>query len=103
MKRPLRSSFLSWTLFTLLCLKLFLVLPSPPTPILFLSYLLILPHLFITDSAEEVVRLDLEVLAMLSANDTYFDKLMNNLITLFSADGRVCPPPPSPPKVLHLW
>eukprot|EP01087_Luapelamoeba_hula_P002178 TRINITY_DN1189_c0_g1_i1.p1 TRINITY_DN1189_c0_g1~~TRINITY_DN1189_c0_g1_i1.p1 ORF type:complete len:821 (+),score=150.65 TRINITY_DN1189_c0_g1_i1:20-2482(+) len=43
----------------------------------------------LSDSADEVVRLDLEVLARLSSNDTYFDKLMNNLIHLFATDNHL--------------
>ncbi|KAL6058534.1 PtdIns(3,5)P(2) sythesis regulation factor [Balamuthia mandrillaris] len=41
----------------------------------------------LSDSAEQVVRLDLEVLAKLSSNETYFEKLMDNLIHLFSTDN----------------
>jgi len=43
----------------------------------------------LSDPSEEVVRLDLEVMARLSLNDDYFDRLMHNLIALFSADAQL--------------
>jgi vacuole morphology and inheritance protein 14 len=43
----------------------------------------------LSDPAEDVVRLDLQVLAKLSANDVYFDKLMNSLINSFRKDRKL--------------
>lgn len=46
----------------------------------------------LSDSADEVVRLDLKVLAKLSSQSesAYFDKLMHNLVSLFYSDQQVC-------------
>lgn len=46
----------------------------------------------LSDSADDVVRVDLEVLAKLSSHSnssTYFDKLMHNLVSLFFGDRQV--------------
>eukprot|EP00005_Dracoamoeba_jomungandri_P010628 CAMPEP_0174267894 /NCGR_PEP_ID=MMETSP0439-20130205/35262_1 /TAXON_ID=0 /ORGANISM="Stereomyxa ramosa, Strain Chinc5" /LENGTH=723 /DNA_ID=CAMNT_0015355669 /DNA_START=67 /DNA_END=2238 /DNA_ORIENTATION=+ len=43
----------------------------------------------LSDDAKEVVRVDLEVLAKLASNETYFEKLMNNLISLFHTDSQL--------------
>lgn len=43
----------------------------------------------LTDSAEDVVSLDLEVLAKLTRDKTYFRKLMDNLVSLFSTDQQL--------------
>eukprot|EP01128_Nolandella_sp_AFSM9_P005035 TRINITY_DN2379_c0_g1_i1.p1 TRINITY_DN2379_c0_g1~~TRINITY_DN2379_c0_g1_i1.p1 ORF type:complete len:858 (-),score=111.25 TRINITY_DN2379_c0_g1_i1:157-2730(-) len=69
----------------LYALKWILVLHAK-SPEAFLKFLEILfPPLLkmLSDPAEEVVRLDLEVLAKLSANEAYFGKLMVSLVTLF--------------------
>lgn len=41
------------------------------------------------DPAEEVVRVDLQVLSILSSNDIYFNNLMNSLVTLFYTDRKL--------------
>lgn len=41
------------------------------------------------DPAEDVVRVDLQVLSILSTNDIYFDKLMNSLVSLFYTDRKL--------------
>lgn len=48
----------------------------------------ILPALLktLSDPSEAVVKKDLELLAQISKNDTYFDQLMVNLLILFSSD-----------------
>lgn len=43
----------------------------------------------LSDPSEEVVRLDLEVMARISLNDDYFDRLMQSLIRLFSSDPQL--------------
>jgi vacuole morphology and inheritance protein 14 len=48
----------------------------------------------LSDSADDVVRVDLEVLAKLSSQSSssthpYFDKLMHNLVSLFYSDRQV--------------
>jgi len=43
----------------------------------------------LSDTSEEVVRQDLEVMAKISANPVYFDKLMNSLIGLFCTDSQL--------------
>jgi len=44
----------------------------------------------LSDESDEVVRLDLEVMAKISSLDeTYFNRLMNNIINLFSTDRQL--------------
>jgi vacuole morphology and inheritance protein 14 len=40
----------------------------------------------LSDPAEEVVRQDLAVMGIISTNPTYFDRLMQSLISLFATD-----------------
>jgi hypothetical protein len=43
----------------------------------------------LSDPAEEVVRLDLEVMAKVTKNEEYFTLLMSSLISLFSTDRQL--------------
>jgi vacuole morphology and inheritance protein 14 len=43
----------------------------------------------LSDSSEEVVRLDLQVLAKLASNDIYFGRLMSSMIQLFRTDRKL--------------
>lgn len=51
----------------------------------------ILPALLktLSDTSEAVVKKDLELLALISRNDVYFNQLMVNLLTLFSSDRKL--------------
>jgi vacuole morphology and inheritance protein 14 len=43
----------------------------------------------LSDPADHVVRLDLEVMARISLNDDYFNHLMQSLVVLFRSDPLV--------------
>lgn len=43
----------------------------------------------LSDPAEAVVRIDLEVMAKISLNDDYFNHLMQSLVVLFRSDPLV--------------
>jgi vacuole morphology and inheritance protein 14 len=43
----------------------------------------------LTDPSEDVVRMDLQVVAKLSQNEQYFDKLMHNILLLFATDKKL--------------
>lgn len=61
----------------------------PDTLLLHLS--LLFPPLLqtLSDPSEEVVRLDLEVLARIAVNGSQFDNVLENLVRLFSADRKL--------------
>jgi vacuole morphology and inheritance protein 14 len=43
----------------------------------------------LSDPSEEVVRMDLQVLSKLSADESYFDKLMHKVLQVFSSDRKL--------------
>ncbi|ELR18739.1 uncharacterized protein ACA1_040440 [Acanthamoeba castellanii str. Neff] len=80
---PTRLAALGWVL------MLYSKTPEKLAPFLDTLYPALLRML--SDSADDVVRVDLEVLAKLSSQSTsatypYFDKLMHNLVSLFYSD-----------------
>ena len=80
---PTRLASLRW-----ICMLL-TKLPDTIFHLHFLDYLF--PPLLktLSDNSEQVVRLDLEVLARIAVNDEKFDMVLNNLVRLFSADRKL--------------
>jgi len=80
-----------WTPTRLYALRWILILHlQTPNP-LFQHLDQLFPSLLnmLSDSAEEVVRLDLQVLAKLATNEDYFHSLMSSLVTVFGGNRKL--------------